>query len=519
MKKRALISVHNKNGVSDFAKTLSEKYGYEIVSTGSTAEFLRKNGVDVVDVKCLTGMEEMLNGKVKTLHPAIFAGILADTESKAESDEIKTRDIAPISIVAVNLYPFEEVAAKTNNETELVKNIDIGGVSLLRAAAKNYKNALGISSPAQYSEVLEDLKRHNGLFSRDLAQKYAKEIFNLTFLYDKAISSKLSRVLLSPEALNSDTHGLELPSMEFVQEKSLRYGENPHQHAALYKSEKILDYEVLQGKELSYNNILDMTSALGIASEFFDVACCAIIKHNTPCGVALGKDSRDAYRKALDCDPVSAFGGIITFTQNVEEKLAKELSDIFLEVIIAPSFSEKALEILSAKKNLRVVKLNTPLKDYGEFVTREIKITPFGTLVQDSDRKQLDPETFKTVSKEKPSAEMIEDMIFAWKVAKHIKSNAIVIAKDFKTLGICGGQTSRIDALEIAMDRACDNSKDAVLASDGFFPAVDNIHSAAQGRIKGIIQPGGSIKDKDVIAQADKYGMVMILTGMRHFKH
>lgn len=509
-KKRAIISVYNKNGSDKFAKELVEKYNYEIVSTGSTAEFLRAAGIPVTDVKEITGLEEMLDGKVKTLHPSIFAGILADVSSASEKAEIENKNIAPISIVAVNLYPFAEVASHSADEKEILKNIDIGGVALLRAAAKNNKNVLSVSSPEQYSEVLDDLKAHNGLFSTELSKKFAQISYNVTFLYDSIIAKTLEKL-----------YGLEEAGLYLNCEKisSLRYGENPHQYANLYKTDKMLEYAVLQGKELSYNNILDTTSALGIVSEFYDVPCCAIIKHNTPCGVALGKTPLEAYQKALDCDPISAFGGIVAFSQTVDENLAKQMVQLFLEVVIAPGFTDEAKQIFAQKKNLRVIELFTPLKNYNEYLTREIRVTPFGVLVQDADKKELDVETFKTVTKEKPTAEQVEDMVFAWKIVKHVKSNAIVVAKDFKTLGICGGQTSRIDAVEMALNKACEGSKDAVLASDGFFPAIDNIHAAVQGRIKAIIQPGGSIKDGEVIAQADKYNMVMIFTGIRHFKH
>lgn len=327
----------------------------------------------------------------------------------------------------------------------------------------------------------------------------------------------------------------------FEKLQDLRYGENPHQKAGLYEfndgeiaippydknqgraelpfRRHQVDYEILWGKELSYNNILDMTTAVNIVSEFYDVPAVSIIKHTAPCGVALGKDILDAYQKAFDCDPISAFGGIVAFTQEVNENVAKLLNSVFLEVIIAPEFSENATEILKSKKNIRIVKLNTSLEKYKKIANEEIKITPFGVLMQEPDKRELDKDTFKVVTKTKPTAEQIEDAIFAWKVAKHAKSNAIVIAKDFKTLAIGQGQTSRICSMEWALDYACDTSKDAVIASDGFFPAIDNIQAAAQGRIALIIQPGGSIKDADVIAEADKYNISMITTGIRHFRH
>lgn len=507
MTKRAIISVFDKTGIVDFAQKLQKEFGYEIVSTGATAKLLNENGIKTTEVSEITGYQEMLSGKVKTLHPAIHAGILADTQNSKEAKEIADKNIESFQMVVVNLYPFEKVAKEAHDEQTLIENIDIGGVALLRAAAKNNKNVTVVSSQNQYDVVLENLKQNSGETTEDLRKQLALKAFAVTAKYDSIIMSELSEDKTNYETLFLNKEG------------DLRYGENPHQKAALYKNGETVDYEFLNGKELSYNNILDMTSALNIASEFYDVPCCAIVKHNTPCGVALGKSQNEAYLKAFDADPISAFGGIIAFTQTVDKEIAKHASSVFLEVVIAPEFSDEALEILKAKKNLRIIKLNTPLKTYKTLVQKEIKVTPFGTLVQDVDNKELDKDTFKVVSKKKPSTEMIEDMVFAWKVCKHVKSNAIVIAKDFKTLAICGGQTSRIDSMEIALNKACDGAKEAVAASDGFFPAIDNIQAAAQCRIGGIIQPGGSIKDKEVINAVDKYDMVMITTGIRHFKH
>lgn len=306
---------------------------------------------------------------------------------------------------------------------------------------------------------------------------------------------------------------------ELVGNSDLIYGENPHQRACLYNSPNTADSELLWGTDLTYNNILDITSAVNIVSEFFDVPSAAIVKQTALCGVALGKNIFDAYTKAFDCDPMSSFEGIVAFSQKVDEKTAKHLSSVFMEIVIAPDFDEEALDILKGKKDIKIVKLNTSLEDYKKIMTEEIKITPFGTLIQSVDRKDLDKDSFKVVTKTKPTAEQIEDAIFAWKVAKHAKSNAIVVAKDFKTVAIAQGQTSRICATEWAMNFACDETKDAVLASDGFLPVIDNIHTAAQGRISLVIQPGGSVKDKDVISAADKYNIAMITTGIRHFKH
>ncbi len=518
MKKRAYISVFDKENIVEFAQALVINQNFEIVSTGGTYNLLKENGIEVTEVSEITNSPEMLSGKVKSLHPAIFAGILADMSNLKEAEEIQKLEIKSFDMVVVNLYPFEKVAERTDNIDELVKNVDIGGVALLRAGAKNYKNITVICDKADYSKATNA--------NESTRQEFALKAFALTSNYDEVIGSKLGEIFGNPEKKNF--------SFEKVQD--LRYGENPHQEAGLYKlstphpnphpsrgegesSHHVADYEVLWGKEFSYNNILDITAAVNIVSEFYDVPAVAIVKHTAPCGVALGKTLLEAYHKAFDCDPISAFGGIIAFSQPVTKKIAELLNSVFLEVVIAPDFDEDALEILQGKKNLRIVKLNTTLEDYKKIQTEEIKITPFGVLIQNSDKKELDSDTFKVVTKAKPTAEQIEDAIFAWKVAKHAKSNAIVIAKDFKTLAIGQGQTNRVCAMEWALDYACDGSKDAVIASDGFFPAIDNIQAAAQGRIALIIQPGGSIKDKDVIAEADKYKIAMITTGIRHFRH
>lgn len=501
MKKRAFISVFDKENIVDFARELVEDQKFEIVSTGGTYNLLKENGIKVTEVSEITNYPEMLSGKVKSLHPEIHAGILADMTNSKEATEVQLNHVKTFEMVVVNLYPFEKVASQTDNIDELIKNIDIGGVTLLRAAAKNYKNVTVVCDKSDYDKAINA--------NESLRQELALKAFALTSRYDEIIGAKLAEIF----------GGNEVKKFSFEKIQDLRYGENPHQKAGLYKSTIMADYEILWGKELSYNNILDMTGAVNIVSEFYDVPSVAIVKHTAPCGVALGKDILDAYKKAFDCDPISAFGGIVAFSREVTKDVAKLLSSVFLEVVIAPEFDEEAFDILKEKKNLRIVKLNTSLEDYKKIANEEVKITPFGVLIQNSDKKELDKDTFKVVSKVKPTAEQIEDAIFAWKVAKHAKSNAIVIAKDFKTLAIGQGQTSRICAMEWALNYACDGSKDAVIASDGFFPAIDNIQSAAQGRIALIIQPGGSIKDKEVIEAADKYKMSMITTGIRHFRH
>lgn len=502
MKKRAYISVYDKENIEFAAKKLIN-LGYEILSTGNTYNYLKEKGIDAIESSTVTGFRELLSGKVKSLHPEIFAGILAD------KDEAKTLNFPPISVVIVNLYPFEEYAQQNAETQTLIKNIDIGGVALLRAGAKNYQNVVVITDKKDYEidfENIDDKTREN----------LALKVFLKTSKYDGLIFEGLSKKFADE---NEET----LPdylNYSLIKKQNLRYGENPHQKAALYDfGEKLVDYEVLGGKELSYNNIVDVTAALNIVSEFFDVNAAVIIKHTNPSGVALGKTLEEAWDRALDCDPLSAFGGIVAFSKKVDLNIAQKLTKMFLEVVIAPDFEEGAIEQFKTKKNLRIIKINTPLEKYKQFTEKEIKLTPFGALVQDKDIKELDVETFKVVTKEKPTAEMIEDMVFAQKIAKHLKSNAIVIAKDLKTIGICGGQTSRVGAVEIALMRVTDSAKDAILASDGFFPATDNITVAAQHRIKGIIQPGGSIKDKEVIDLADKLNICMITTGIRHFKH
>lgn len=502
MKKRAYISVYDKENIEFAAKKLIN-LGYEILSTGNTYNYLKEKGIDAIESSTVTGFRELLSGKVKSLHPEIFAGILAD------KDEAKTLNFPPISVVIVNLYPFEEYAQQNAETQTLIKNIDIGGVALLRAGAKNYQNVIVITDKKDYEidfENIDDKTREN----------LALKVFLKTSKYDGLIFEALSKKFADE---NEET----LPdylNYSLIKKQNLRYGENPHQKAALYDfGEQLVDYEVLGGKELSYNNIVDVTAALNIVSEFFDVNAAVIIKHTNPSGVALGKTLEEAWDRALDCDPLSAFGGIVAFSKKVDLNIAQKLTKMFLEVVIAPDFEEGAIEQFKTKKNLRIIKINTPLEKYKQFTEKEIKLTPFGALVQDKDIKELDVETFKVVTKEKPTAEMIEDMVFAQKIAKHLKSNAIVIAKDLKTIGICGGQTSRVGAVEIALMRVTDSAKDAILASDGFFPATDNITVAAQHRIKGIIQPGGSIKDKEVIDLADKLNICMITTGIRHFKH
>lgn len=514
-KKRAILSVYDKTGIVDLARNLI-KYDYEIISTGGTYDTLCANDIKATEVSQITGYKELLGGKVKTLHPNIHAAILASRTHQDEMADIKECNIQPIDLVVVNLYPFESASKDVYIDiARLIEFIDIGGVSLLRSAAKNYFYVTPVYSPELYGRLIADLEQNEGNTSYEFRKELAIQTFQYTSTYDSIISEQLfARITEISADKMPDIFNLNLQKIQ-----DLRYGENPHQKAALYKANSSISYEVLQGKELSYNNMVDITSALNIVSEFIDIPAACIIKHNNPCGVALGENITDAYNKAFDCDPVSVFGGIIGLNEPVTKDIARHASEVFVEVIAAPDFTEEALEILKAKKNLRLVKIPTSLLEYKYTQKIDIKDLPFGILVQTADKGELSKDTFKVVTNKKPTEEQVEDMIFAWKVAKHVNSNAIVIAKGKKTIGIGAGQTSRIASMEIALNKACDDTKDAVIASDGFLPAVDNIHAAAQARIAAIIQPGGSIKDKDVVIEADKYDITMITTSIRHFKH
>lgn len=513
-KKRAIVSVYNKEGIIDFVKRLIEDFDYEIISTGGTRETLKKAGIKTSKIESLTDFPEILDGRVKTLHPKVHGGILADRSNKEHISTIKKHEIKQINLVVVNLYPFKEVAAISDSTIDqLIENIDIGGPTLIRSAAKNHKHVNVVCSPEDYNEVLESMQHNKGETTLELRQKLAVKAFAHTFSYDKTIYQTLTQrfnLIQSPQVIKFELHKLQ----------DLRYGENPHQTAALYahsdNTENRLPFEVLQGKELSYNNLVDITSAFNILSDFIESPTACIIKHNNPCGVAIGKTSLEAYKKALSSDPISAFGGIVGLNDTVNTELAQLLSSMFLEVIISPEFTEEARSILTAKKNLRLIQYPRNIDLSNNLIFKQVV---GGVLIQDADSKKIHLNDLQVVSKKQPSAAELEDLLFAWKVAKHVSSNAIVIAKNAQTLGIGAGQTSRIASMEIALKQACDEAKDAVIASDGFFPAIDNIQAAAQSRISAIIEPGGSIKDKDVIETADKLGISLVFTGIRHFKH
>ena len=511
--KRALISVSDKTGVLEFAKEL-KNLGYEIISSSGTAKYLKENGIDVIEVSQLTGFPEILDGRVKTLHPKIHGGILAIRDNQDHMKQLQENDIKPIDIVAINLYPFENTVKKGADLDEIIENIDIGGPAMVRASAKNYKYVAIITDPKDYSDIINELKEY-GEITIHTKKKLSLKAFRHTAFYDSIIS----QVLNEKFEINEDfPENLTIPMRL---KSGLRYGENPHQKASLYINPlengiSVADSEILQGKEMSFNNYYDVDSAVLLVKEFEEPAC-VIVKHNNPCGVAVAENVKQAYTLALETDPKSAFGGIVAFNKEVDEDTAKELTKLFLEVVVAPSFSDSALEVLKTKKNLRVVKVkNFDKKLEG----KDIKRISGGYLLQD---RNLGLYTeLKVVTDRQPTEKELEDLIFALKVVKHVKSNAVVIAKDKRTVGIGVGQTSRVDSLETAIKKAKEFNlplEGSVLASEAFFPFRDSIDTAAKEGIKAVIQPGGSIRDQEVIDACNEHGIAMIFTNMRHFKH
>ncbi|MGH4138204.1 bifunctional phosphoribosylaminoimidazolecarboxamide formyltransferase/IMP cyclohydrolase [Clostridium sp.] len=500
MIKTALISVFDKENILELATSLQNN-GVEIISTGGTFKYLKDNGIKVVEISEITGFEEILDGRVKTLHPTIHSGILAIRDNKEHMATIKAKGIKPIDMVVVNLYPFFDKVTQDISFEEKVEFIDIGGPTMLRAAAKNFKDVIVLSDTCDYGNIISkmDAKQEVEFETR---KHLAGKVFNLISAYDAAISNFL---------LGEDSYSDYL-SLSYKKSMDLRYGENPHQSAAYYVSTAgngaMKDMVQLHGKELSYNNIKDMDIAWKVVCEFDETACCAL-KHNTPCGVAIGTSVLDTYKKAYECDPMSIFGGIVAFNRKVDSETAKELVKIFLEVVIAPEFDEAALEILKAKKNLRIIVCSSKAEDKLQMVKVD-----GGILVQSSDQKLID-ET-KVVTESKPSESEMKDLIFAMKVVKYVKSNAIVVVKDGVTKGIGAGQVNRIWAAEQALERAEGGN---IMASDAFFPFGDVVELAAKYKITSIIQPGGSIKDVQSIDACNKNGISMVFTGTRHFKH
>ena len=515
MKKRALLSVSDKTGVVEFARSLAE-LGFEIVSTGGTHKILEQNGIAVTGISDVTGFPECLDGRVKTLHPMVHAGILAMRGNADHMAQVEELGVTLIDVVAINLYPFKQTILKPDVTLEdAIENIDIGGPTMIRAAAKNWQDVAVVVDPADYDRVIAELKE--GEVARETKFELAMKVFEHTAAYDALISNYLRKQAGKDFLADKFT-------MTFEKVQEMRYGENPHQKAAFYREVGHFDNtlaacEQLHGKELSYNNINDANGALDVLKEFGDEKPCAVaVKHANPCGVGVGATILEAYTRAYESDPVSIFGGIVALNREVDEATATELAKIFLEIIIAPSFSEKAMEILTVKKNIRLLKLAAPAKA-NKKDAMDMKKVAGGLLVQQLDTELMDEDKLTVVTDRAPTAEEMDNLKFVWRVVKHVKSNGIALAKDNMTVGIGPGQTNRITALELAVKYAGDRVNGSVMGSDAFFPFGDCVECAHQNGITAIIQPGGSVRDQESIDLCNKYGIAMVFTGMRHFKH
>lgn len=544
--RRALISVSDKTGIVDFARELAQ-FNVEIISTGGTAKALRDAGVAVRDISDITGFPEMMDGRVKTLHPRVHGGLLAIRDNPEHVSAMEQNGIEPIDLVVVNLYPFVQTIMREGVAMEeAIEQIDIGGPAMIRSAAKNAHDVAVVVASSSYQNIIHELKSRDGALSLATRKRLAQEAFKQTAMYDISISSYLSsqekpvRVAGGggigtfaggggprhelpadiAELFLTEEFGGRLPhqmSWTVVKIADLRYGENPHQKAALYQVAEgggIANAEVLSGKEMSFNNYVDADAAWNLVSDFDETAC-AIIKHTNPAGVGLGESAAEAYTKALATDPVSAFGGIVAFNRSVDAEAAQELVKIFTEVIIAPKYDAAALEILQAKKNLRVLRL----QEQRAGRRLEFRQISGGMLVQTADDHKLNPQELKVVSARQPTEEEIRALTFAWIVCKHTKSNAIVYARNGQTVGVGAGQMSRVDSVKIGAMRAQLTVPGSVLASDAFFPFRDGIDEAARHGITAVIQPGGSVRDKEVVTAANEHGLAMVFTGVRHFKH
>ncbi|WP_046175749.1 bifunctional phosphoribosylaminoimidazolecarboxamide formyltransferase/IMP cyclohydrolase [Domibacillus indicus] len=511
MTKRALISVSDKSGVTEFAREIAA-LGYEIVSTGGTKKMLAEAGVPVKGVTDVTGFPEILEGRVKTLNPYIHGGLLAKHGEPDHQKQLEEHKIQPIDIVCVNLYPFQQTIAKPDVTTEdAIENIDIGGPAMLRASAKNHEYVTVIVDSSDYDQVLSELKSE-GKTTLETRRKLAAKVFRHTAAYDAMIAGFMT-----------DLAGEENPeklTVTYELKQSLRYGENPHQKAAFYaqplgSSFSVAQAKQLHGKELSYNNIRDTDAALQIVKEFDEPAAVAV-KHMNPCGVGAGETIEEAYSRAYEADSTSIFGGIVALNRPVSKELAEKLHEIFLEIVVAPSFDEEAIAVLSKKKNIRLLTLDFANGKKGEKVLTSVE---GGLLSQDLDELSLADAEVKVATKRQPTEEEWTAMKLGWKVVKHVKSNAIVVSDDKMTLGVGAGQMNRVGAAKIALEQAGEKAQGAALASDAFFPMDDTVEAAAKAGITAIIQPGGSIKDEDSIKKADEYGITMVMTGIRHFKH
>ena len=507
MSRLALLSVSDKTGLIDLARSLVEEFGFDIVSSGGTAKALKDAGLPVTKVSDYTGSPEILGGRVKTLHPRIHGGILANRDIPEHLTDLENNQIRPIDLVVVNLYPFEQTIAKSGvTLAEAIEQIDIGGPAMLRASAKNFAHLTVLCNPDRYNDYLAELRQNNGEASIEFRQARALEAFSHTASYDSAIATYLANQ-------QSSFH----VSGQLLQ--SLRYGENPHQPAAWYQTGTTpsgwASATKLQGKELSYNNLVDLEAARRIIAEFPEHPAATIIKHTNPCGTAIGNSISQAYQKAFDADPVSAFGGIVALNKPIDPATATNLTKTFLECIVAPGCEDEAKEILAAKSNLRVL----ILPDLATGPKETVKLISGGLLVQTADDTVENPTQWQVVTEKQPTPEQLEELLFAWKVCKHVKSNAIVVTRDRTTLGVGAGQMNRVGSAKIALEQAGEKAKGGFLASDGFFPFDDSVRTAAAAGIIAIVQPGGSVRDKDSIAAANELGIVMVLTGIRHFCH
>jgi phosphoribosylaminoimidazolecarboxamide formyltransferase / IMP cyclohydrolase len=513
---RAILSVTDKTGLVEFARKLADM-GVELFSTGGTAKLLRDSGVDVKDIADLTGFPEMLDGRVKTLHPKVHGGILHRRENPAHRAAVAEHGIQPIDMVVVNLYAFEKTAAQPGvHFEELIENIDIGGPSMIRSAAKNFQDVAVVTSPSDYAALAEEMAKSGGELSSATRWRLAQKAFATTAAYDSAIASTLEQVSSNGRYSLRPAEGFP-QTLRFAFQKAtdLRYGENPHQKAAMYSDgsgKGVANGRQLQGKELSYNNIVDLEAAWELAQEF-DEPAVAIIKHTNPCGTATGKALLEAYKRALECDPVSAFGGVIGVNRVIDGAAAEEMAKLFLEVIAAPGFDEAARSKFAAKKNLRLVEVVAADRKWI------LKNVSGGMLIQDADVKPLSDADLKVVTKRVPTPDENRALLFAWKVCKHVKSNAIVYARDGQTVGVGAGQMSRVDSCKLGAMKAQLPLKGTVAASDAFFPFPDGVEEIAKAGATAIIQPGGSVRDPEVIEAADRLGLAMLFTGVRHFRH
>jgi len=517
MARLALLSVSDKTGLVEFARQLVTEFDFALMSSGGTAKALQEADLPVTKVSDYTEFPEILGGRVKTLHPRIHGGILGRRDVAEDVEQMVAHQILPIDLVVVNLYPFEETIAKPDvTLSEAIENIDIGGPAMLRASAKNYAHLTVLCNPSQYETYLEQLRQHEHHPSIEFRQSCAIEAFSHTGDYDRAIASYLSQTQETSSTSSSTQEDFVLSGKQL---QSLRYGENPHQSATWYQTGTTptgwTAATKVQGKELSYNNLVDLEAARRIITEFTDLPAAAVLKHTNPCGVALAGTLFEAYEKALHADPVSAFGGIVALNHPIDMSTAGALTQTFLECVVAPECEPDAKEILAKKSKLRVLLL----PDLQQGLKHTVKVIAGGLLVQASDDAVDNPDDWQIVTEKQPTTDQLEELLFAWKVCKHVKSNAIVVTRDRTTLGIGAGQMNRVGAVKIALEQAGEKAKGGILASDGFFPFDDSVRTAAAAGISAIVQPGGSLRDQDSIQAANELGLVMVLTGRRHFLH